>query len=177
MPGAVDRTPPGMVQDHLAFDLVPGLPFGQAGQHRFQGHLHLAQPLAVGGGGEADFRVTGPVRGLLGAELSRDPGEILRAPQAAPDQLVVGGELAEAREGTAAVGDAHAVAVTDLAERRPPDRALQVDVQMRLGQQRHVTHGPQHRRRAVAKILAAISTFNALPISLARFNYVMGKSK
>lgn len=31
-------------------------------------------------------------------------------------------------------------------ERRPPDRALQVDVQMRLGQQRQVTHRPQHSR-------------------------------
>jgi len=134
-------------QDHLAFDVVPGLTLGQAGQHSLQGHLNLAQPLAVGGGGERDLRVPGPVRSLVGAELSRDPGEVLRPPQAVPDQLVVRGELAEAAEGTAPVGDGHPVAVADDAERVPPDRALEVDVQMGLGQQRQVTHGPQHKRR------------------------------
>jgi hypothetical protein len=146
LPGAVDRAPPGVVQDHLAFDVVPGLPLGQAGQHRLQGHLHLAQPLAVGGGGERDLRLPGPVRGLVGAELGRDPDEVLRPPQAVPDQRGVVGELAEVSELTAAVRDVDAVARADLAERGPPDRALQVDVQVGLGQQRQVTHGPQHKR-------------------------------
>jgi hypothetical protein len=126
---------------------MAGLPLGQAVQHRLQRHLQLAQPLPVSGGREADLRVTGPVPGLVGAELSRDPAEVLRPPQAASDQLVVFGELPEAGEGSTAVRDAHVVAGPDLAERSLPDRALQVHVQMGLGQQSQVTHGPQHRRR------------------------------
>src|SRR5262249_13933810 len=75
------------------------------------------------------------------------PGEVLGPAQAAPDQLEVRGKLAEVAEHAAPVRDAHAVAGADLAERGQPDRALQVDVQMGLGQQRQVTHEPQHKRR------------------------------
>lgn len=72
---------------------VPAL--RQAGQHRLEGHLQLAKPLPVGGRGEGELGIAGALRGFVGAEFSRDPGEVLRPAQAAPDQRVVVGERAE----------------------------------------------------------------------------------
>jgi hypothetical protein len=149
-PGPVHRPPPGMVEDHLAFDAMLGLPLGQAGQHRLQGHLQVAKPFPVGGSGEGDLGVAGALRGFVGAEFSRDPGEVLRPAQAVPDQRVVVGERAEAgvadRAVTRVAGDGHAVAGGDLAESGRPDRALQVNMQMGLGQEGQIAHGPQNRR-------------------------------
>jgi hypothetical protein len=94
----------------------------------------------MGGRGERDLRVPRALRRLVRAELAGDAGEVLRPAQAVPHHRVVVAELAEPREHAAELGHRHPVRRGELAQGGPPDRALQMDVQMRLREAGQVTH-------------------------------------
>ena len=107
-------------------------------------------PRAVHRGGrrERDLGVARALRGLVGAELHRDPPEVLRPAQ---DGRVrgscgrrSGGTRRTPRGPSGGAGTRSAGRRADLPQRRPPDGALQMDVQMRLRQKHQVAHGDKH---------------------------------
>ena len=104
-PGPLDGPAPGVVQQHGGLEPVAGPSLGQAVEHRLERHGHVADSLAVGGGGEGDLGVAGAVGGLVLAELDGDAAKILGPLQARTDEVVLLEEVGEAAEGVGAVDE------------------------------------------------------------------------
>jgi hypothetical protein len=99
----------------------------------------------MGGSGEGQLGVTGALSGFISAEFKRNPFKIFVFTETGSDERIMINELAEVskndRRISGSTGDGNAIAGAYLMQRRPPERAFQVYVQVGLGQQGQVTHG------------------------------------
>lgn len=147
-PGELQRAPqslegaaPRVVQQHLAFDAITLLTDDQSPQHALEWHLEPAQSFAVSRGGKGDLGIPRPLRRFVLAELEGDTLEVGRGLQALAHQRVVVGELFEtAAKLVDRDGNVDAIGLPDLLQGAPTDRALDVDMQVRLRQTSQVAH-------------------------------------
>ena len=140
-----------VVADHVGLEPNDdaGLAFadGEAVQHRLDRAVPVAQPAGVLGGGEDDLRVTDALGGEVRTQLPRDSMEVVRLVQQIADAAVLVDEMEESIEaprvvGLEGTGQRATVRVRELADRCRLDRALEVEVQLRLGEGAQVSHRP-----------------------------------